>query len=387
LQKNLTLETMDALPKGWFSEVNSQWPGQALSLEVAEVLWDKKSDYQHVQVFRNKIWGTVLVLDGVIQVTEKDEIAYHELIAHLPLFSHKKPENVLVVGGGDGGTMREILKHPSVKKVVICEIDQMVIDVAKKFLPQLSVSYSDPRVTVVCQDAAKYMEQKEVLGTFDVIIADTSDPVGPAAALFEAPFYRCMYNALRAGGKVCTQAECVWLNLDLIQKLISENLDLFANVEYATTQIPTYPCGQIGFLLCSKSEDDGKEVESPQKGKGKKKAKKRKTRTNKKPPTCSKPVRKNTGKDFEKATFKYYSEALHKAAFVLPLFVEQKIAETRQKKDEENEKKAEAEAAKEKEKSKEQDKAQEQSNGGKPAEGAKEDGEAQKTKRKRDGEK
>jgi len=271
---------MDALPKGWFSEVNSQWPGQALSLEVAEVLWDKKSDYQHVQVFRNKVWGTVLVLDGVIQVTEKDEIAYHELIAHIPLFSHKKPENVLIVGGGDGGSMREVLKHPSIKKVVICEIDQMVIDVAKKFLPQLAVSYSDPRVTVVCQDAAKYMEQKEVLGTFDVIIADTSDPVGPAAALFEAPFYRCMYNALRPGGKVCTQAECIWLNLDLIQKLISENLDVFANVEYATTQIPTYPCGQIGFLLCSKSEDDGKDTDSPQKGKGKEKGQKKKNTVN-----------------------------------------------------------------------------------------------------------
>lgn len=272
---------MDALPKGWFSEVNSQWPGQALSLEVSEVLWDKKSDYQHVQVFKNKVWGTVLVLDGVIQVTEKDEIAYHELITHIPLFSHKKPENVLVVGGGDGGSMREILKHPSVKKVVICEIDQMVIDVAKKYLPQLAVSYSDPRVTVVCQDAAKYMEQKDVLGTFDVIIADTSDPVGPAAALFEAPFYKCMYNALRPGGKVCTQAECIWLNLDLIQKLVYENMDLYANVEYATTQIPTYPCGQIGFLLCSKSEDDGKDAE-PQKGKGKKKAKKKKNEISKK---------------------------------------------------------------------------------------------------------
>jgi len=349
---------MDALPKGWFSEVNSQWPGQALSLEVSEVLWDKKSDYQHVQVFRNKVWGTVLVLDGVIQVTEKDEIAYHELITHIPLFSHKKPENVLVVGGGDGGSMREILKHPSVKKVVICEIDQMVIDVAKKFLPQLAVSYSDPRVTVVCQDAAKYMEQKEVLGTFDIIIADTSDPVGPAAALFEAPFYKCMYNALRGGGKVCTQAESVWLNLDLIQKLVAENMDLFANVEYATTQIPTYPCGQIGFLLCSKGDDDVKDTDSPQKGKGKKKAKKRKTKSTKKP-TCSKPVRKNTGKDFEKAEFKYYSEALHKAAFVLPLFVEKALAETRQKKEEENEKKVEEAAEKEKAKAKEQDKEKE----------------------------
>jgi len=375
---------MDALPKGWFSEVNSQWPGQALSLEVSEKLWDQKSDYQHVQVFRNKVWGTVLVLDGVIQVTEKDEIAYHELITHIPLFSHKKPENVLVVGGGDGGSMREILKHPSVKKIVICEIDKMVIEVSKKYLPNLAKSYEDPRVTVVCQDAAKYMEQKEVLGTFDIIIADTSDPVGPAAALFEAPFYEKMYNALRPGGKVCTQAESVWLNLDLIQKLIAENLDRYETVEYATTQIPTYPCGQIGFLLCSKSEDSGKDAESPQKGKGKKKAKKRKTKSTKKA-TCSKPVRK-IGKDFNEDSFKYYSEAMHKAAFVLPAFVQKAIAETHHKHDEEKEKKvAEKEKEKEAEKPKEQEKEKDKSTGDK-TEASKEDGEAQK-KRKRTNEK
>jgi len=162
-------------------------------------------------------------------------------------------------------------------------------------------------------------------------------------------------------------------------------MDLYANVEYATTQIPTYPCGQIGFLLCSKGEDDGKDAESPQKGKGKKKAKKRKTKTAKKP-TCAKPVRKNTGKDFEKVEFKYYSEALHKAAFVLPVFVERAIAETRQKKEEENEKKAEEAAEKEKEKSKEQekekekDKDKEKSNGDK-AEASKEDGDGKKRKR------
>jgi len=235
--------------------VNSQWPTQALSLEYDSILWDKKSAYQHVQVFHNKVWGNVLVLDGVIQVTEKDEIAYHELIVHIPMFSHKNPERVLVVGGGDGGSIREALKHPSVKEVTICEIDQMVIDVSKQFLPNLAASYADPRVKVLCRDAAKYMEEKDVLGTYDIIVADTSDPVGPAAALFEAPFYKCMFNALRPGGKVATQAESIWLNLDLIQRLVTANLGTFANVEYATTQIPTYPCGQIGFLLCSKAED------------------------------------------------------------------------------------------------------------------------------------
>jgi spermidine synthase len=293
---------MDALHgvKGWFSEVNDQWKHQALSLEYDTILWDKKSDYQHVQVFHNKIWGNVLVLDGVIQVTEKDEIAYHELIVHIPMFSHKNPERVLVVGGGDGGSIREALKHPSVKEVTICEIDQMVIDVSKQFLPNLAAAYSDPRVKVVCRDAAKYMEEKDVLGTYDIIIADTSDPVGPAAALFEAPFYQCMHNALRAGGKIATQAESIWLNLDLISGLFKKNLGTFANVEYATTQIPTYPCGQIGFLLCSKAEET--------KSKSKKK------------PTCSKPLRKPDEEFTSK--LRYYTPELHHASFVLPLFVQ-----------------------------------------------------------------
>jgi len=290
---------VDSLGKGWFSEVNDQWPTQALSLEYDNILWDKKSEYQHVQVFHNKVWGNVLVLDGVIQVTEKDEIAYHELIVHIPMFAHKHPERVLVVGGGDGGSIREALKHPSVKEVTICEIDQMVIDVSKKFLPNLAASYSDPRVTVLCRDAAKYMEEKDVIGTYDVIIADTSDPVGPAAALFEAPFYQCMYNALRPGGKIATQAESIWLNLDLIQKLVTANLGTFANVEYATTQIPTYPCGQIGFLLGSKADGVTEK------------------------PSCKKPLREPDAELSKK--LRYYTPEVHQAAFVLPKFVQQAI--------------------------------------------------------------
>jgi len=276
-----------------------------LSLEYDQILWDEKSEYQHVQVFHNQVWGNVLVLDGVIQVTEKDEIAYHELIVHIPMFSHKNPERVLVVGGGDGGSIREVLKHPSVKHVTICEIDEMVIKVAKKFFPNLAGSYDDPRVQVVCRDAAKYMEEKDVVGTYDVIIADTSDPVGPAAALFEAPFYKCMFNTLRPGGKIATQAESIWLNLDLIKRLVGSNLDTFANVEYATTQIPTYPCGQIGFLLCSKA-DHGLTK-----------------------PSCKKPLRQPDAEFTKK--LRYYTPEVHKAAFILPKFVQDAIKEVEEK--------------------------------------------------------
>jgi len=259
-----------------------------------------------VQVFHNQVWGNVLVLDGVIQLTEKDEMAYHELIVHIPMFAHKHPERVLIVGGGDGCSIREVLKHPSVKEVTICEIDQMVIDVAKKFFPNLSASYADPRVKIVYRDASKYMEEKEVHGTCDVIIADTSDPVGPAAALFEAPFYKSMFNTLRPGGKIATQAESIWLNLDLIQRLIGSNLETFANVEYATTQIPTYPCGQIGFLMCSKADDKSKER-----------------------PSCKNPLRE-PDVEFNKK-LRYYTPEVHRAAFVLPKFVQEAIKDVREK--------------------------------------------------------
>jgi spermidine synthase len=285
---------MDSLNgvKGWFSEVNKQWPGQAMSIEVEKVLWDKKSEYQHVLVFKSKTFGNVLVIDGVIQITERDESAYQEMIAHLPLFAHPNPESVLIVGGGDGGVLREVCKHQGVKHITICEIDQMVIDCGKKFFPTMAHAWDDKRVTVVCNDAAKFMETKEAEGKFDVIVCDSSDPVGPAEALFESPFYLSMNKALKAGGRISTQAESIWNNRELIAGLFRKTRGIFANVEYATTQIPTYPCGQIGFLMCSKA--GGKSDN-----------------------TCKKPTR-SIPDGFE---LDYYSAELHSAAFVLPAFM------------------------------------------------------------------
>ena len=286
--------------KGWFSEVNSQWPGQCMSLQIEKMLHDAKSQYQHVIVFKSKTWGNVLVLDGVIQLTEKDECSYQEMITHLPMFSHPNPESVLIVGGGDGGVIREVLKHKSVKNVTICEIDQMVMDVSKKYFPHIAHVWDDPRLKVVCNDAAVYMESKEAQGKYDVIVCDSSDPVGPAQALFESKFYKSMHGALKPGGRIATQAESVWNNQELIANLFRRTKGMFANVEYASTQIPTYPCGQIGFLCCSKS--DGKTDDSAV--------------------TMTKPVRAVPA-DMNNA---YYHAALHEAAFVLPNFMVKLIA-------------------------------------------------------------
>lgn len=287
---------------GWFSEVNSQWPGQAMSLEVEEVLFEQKSEYQHVLVFKSKTWGNVLVLDGVIQLTERDEMAYQEMIAHLPLYSHANPEHVLVIGGGDGGVIREIVKHTCVKSITICEIDRVVIEAGKQYFPSVAAAWDDARVKLYQGDGAVFLKQPENIGAYDVIITDSSDPVGPAQSLFETPFYQAMYAALKPGGKICTQAESMWINLDLIRKLVRDSLFIFSNAEYATTQIPTYPAGQIGFLLCSKDKLASSRA---------------------KPVSCAVPVRTISAEDAEK--YKFYSSALHSAAFVMPAFVQREL--------------------------------------------------------------
>lgn len=283
---------MEMIVDGWFHERGELWPGQAMSLQVKKVLDHFQSDFQDILVFESESHGNVLVLDGVIQVTERDEHAYQEMIAHIPLFAHPDPKKVLVIGGGDGGVLREVAKHKGVEEIVECEIDEGVIKASKKYLPGLAKGYDDPRVTVKVMDGAKFLEENQE--AFDVIITDSSDPVGPASVLFETPFYNAMYKSLRPGGIVCTQGECIWLHLDLIQPLVSAISKTYSSVEYAYTTIPTYPSGQIGFIIASKGGS-----------------------------SCKKPVR--AAPDDLLAELKYYTPELHSAAFVLPAFANRAI--------------------------------------------------------------
>lgn len=291
--------------------------GSALALEVEEILHDEHSKYQHVVVFQSKSFGKVLLLDGVIQITDRDEMAYQEMIAHIPLFSHPNPETVLIVGGGDGGVIRECFKHKSVKEVHICEIDQMVIDVSKKYFPKIAMAWDDPRVKLHCGDAAEYIQRPENFGRFDVIISDTSDPVGPAAALFEPTFYANMARALKPGGRIATQGESMWNDLELICRLVEgvKSLGVFSSVEYATTQIPTYPMGQIGFIVCAKPEEGEEAAGRVRKADDEAKAVTAKA-------SCRIPVRRVTDEPME-----YYTSELHEAAFVLPRFLVRALEE------------------------------------------------------------
>ncbi|RHY24289.1 hypothetical protein DYB30_008440 [Aphanomyces astaci] len=296
LRKNMTT---NAKQTTWFSETEAMWPGQKFCLAQEEVLFHGKSDFQDVLVFKSETYGNVLVLDGVIQATERDEFAYQEMITHLPLYSHANPKSVLIVGGGDGGVAREVAKHSGVEKIVMCEIDPKVTEVSRKYLPKMSASLEDPRLTLLFQDAAEYLRSGEC-GKFDVIIVDSSDPVGPAEVLFRSEFYENLKNALNPNGIVSTQGECLWLHLDLIADVLGRVGQFFPTVQYAYTTIPTYPSGQIGFVLCSL--DDSVDA-------------------------LNKPKRIVDAKAAE--TLEYYTSKVHEAAFVLPAFAEKKISPVR----------------------------------------------------------
>jgi len=279
---------------GWFAESEAMWPGQRFCIEVDQVLANGRSEFQDILVFKSKTYGNVLALDGVIQVTERDEFAYQEMIAHLPLFANKNPKKVLIIGGGDGGVLREVAKHPSVTEIHMCEIDKQVVEVGKAFFANtLSTTFGDPRLKLMFDDAARYLKQEGKQQGYDVIICDSSDPVGPAEVLFQPEFFLSMKDALAPGGVICTQGENMWLHLDLISKVIDSCRGLFATVKYAYTTIPTYPSGQIGFVLAS--NDASVELAAP-----------------------SRPVPSDLA-------MRYYSADIHRASFVLPAFAAAKL--------------------------------------------------------------
>lgn len=281
---------------------NPMWPGEAHSLKVEKVLHKEKSDYQEILVFESATYGKVLVLDGIVQLTEKDECAYQEMIAHLPLCSIPSPKKVLVVGGGDGGVLREISRHSSVEVIDICEIDKMVIDVSKEFFPELSVGFDDPRVRLHVGDAAEFLRNAPE-GMYDAIIVDSSDPVGPAQELVEKPFFETIARALRPGGVVCNMAESLWLHTHLIQDMISICRDAFkGSVHYAWTSVPTYPSGVIGFLLCS-TEGPPVDFKNP-----------------------INPIEKLQAAGKDKRELRFYNSELHSAAFALPTFFRREVS-------------------------------------------------------------
>ncbi|KAI7878849.1 spermidine synthase [Lichtheimia hyalospora FSU 10163] len=290
------LLTHPLINDGWFIEKNGQWPGQAMALKVEEILHVEKSKFQDVLVFQSSNYGNVLVLDGVIQATERDEFSYQEMITHLAMNSHPNPKKVLVIGGGDGGVLREVVKHETIDEVTLVDIDEAVPRVSKKYLPNMAIGFEHPKATVHIGDGLEFLRGK--VNMYDVIITDSSDPDGPAEGLFGPEFFELQKKALTEKGVFSTQGECMWLHLPLIKKVKDFCKDLYPVVDYAYTCIPTYPSGQIGHIMCSKDPNA----------------------------VLREPLRRWTPEQEDKLC-RYYNAEIHKAAFVLPQFAKKVLNE------------------------------------------------------------
>jgi len=233
----------------WFTEDLSIVPGTRAQILIKKTLHSEHTPFQRIDVFESETCGRMLALDGVIQTTEFDESSYHEMIAHVPLFSHPCPKKILIIGGGDGGTVREALKHPTVEEIHLCEIDQRVVEVCEDFIPSIAGFMRNSRVHLHFEDGAKWA--KDHPETYDIIIVDSSDPIGPAEILFKYPFYESCRRALKDGGIMTAQAENFFLHTPIIRSLLESGKKLFPIYKYYYTTVPTYPGGLIGFTFFS----------------------------------------------------------------------------------------------------------------------------------------
>ena len=265
----------------WLTEEQS--PDMKLSLRVSEVLLNVKSPYQDILLVETGEYGRMMILDGAIQITERDEFCYSEMMAHVALSSHPDPRRVLIVGGGDGGVLREVLRHKSVEKATLIDIDEEVINASKRFLPTISAALEDPRADVKPMDAMVYI--KAAKEEFDVAIVDSTDPVEFAAGLFESPFYRDIHNALKKDGMVVAQTESPFTDRNVVLDAFREMSSVFPVVRMYWGAMPTYPSGMWTYTVGSKNAD---------------------------PSAPLRPAPEGT---------RYYTSDIHRASFVLPPFV------------------------------------------------------------------
>lgn len=235
----------------WFTE--DQTPTMRISCKTKEVLYHEKSEYQDIAIIDTEQFGRMLALDSIIQTSIEDEFVYHEMIAHIPLFTHKNPEKAIVIGGGDGGAIREIVKHPSIKKAVLAEIDKMVVEASKKYLPEISCGLSDPKAEVCIGDGIKYI--KDHKNEIDVVCVDSTDPIGPAVGLFAKEFYQSIFDSLKDDGIFVAQTESPFFNKELLSRVYNDIKSIFPIVRVYYGFVPTYPGGFWTFTMGSKKYD------------------------------------------------------------------------------------------------------------------------------------
>lgn len=233
---------------------NFEPAGSAIGFRTTEKLDDLQSTFQHIEIFQTTDWGRLMLIDGAVMLTTRDNFLYHEMMSHPALFTHRDPRRVVIIGGGDCGTLREVLKHPGVERAVQCDIDEQVTRMAEKWFPELCDSNSDARAELLFDDGIAYMANCAA-GSVDVVIVDSTDPVGPAEGLFNATFYQSCFKALRHSGLLVQQSESPLAHLELIKSMRSAMRSAgFAAVRTLPFPQPCYP---TGWWSCTMARKDG----------------------------------------------------------------------------------------------------------------------------------
>ncbi len=266
--------------------------GVNLALDVGEILYQDKTGLQDLMIFENSHFGRVMSLDGAVQTTENDEFIYHEMFAHVPILAHGSAKRVLIIGGGDGGAAREVLRHPYID-VTMVDIDRTVIDLCKEYLPKISKgAFDDPRMTLVIANGCDFVKQTP--DSWDVIIIDSTDPVGPGEALYSQEFYTDCKSCLAAGGILVTQNGIPFVQADELRSSYDRLGTLFADVSFYMATIPSYVGGPLAFGWAT----DNKDLRKTDLGK-----------------LASRYLDAGIETD-------YYSPEIHQASFVLPFYVQ-----------------------------------------------------------------
>ncbi|HKV65926.1 MAG TPA: polyamine aminopropyltransferase [Rhodanobacteraceae bacterium] len=237
----------------WFTEKHEA-SGSSIGYRVDDKLAEASTPFQHIEIYRTTDWGNLMVIDGCTMLTTRDNFLYHEMMTHPALYTHAAPRKVVIIGGGDCGTLREVLRHPDVESVVQIDIDEQVTRLAEKYFPELCESNHDPRAKLLFDDGIKYMADAAP-DSLDVVIVDSTDPVGPAEGLFNAKFYANCFRALRAGGILVQQSESPLVLMDLIQSMHKA----MREVGFSTTRTLPFPqpCYPTGWWSCTLARKDG----------------------------------------------------------------------------------------------------------------------------------
>ncbi|MCI0750086.1 MAG: polyamine aminopropyltransferase [Nevskiales bacterium] len=241
-----------ALHQSWFTEAVDR-TGTAFSLKLGEKLHEEQTPYQKIEIYRTETFGHLMVIDGCTMVSTRDNFLYHEMMAHPALNSHPNPKTVAIIGGGDCGTLREVLKHATVKRAVQVEIDERVTRLAEHYFPELCSANPDPRATLHFGDGIRWMREAKP-GSLDLIIVDSTDPVGPAEGLFGRKFYLDCLRALHRNGLLVQQSESPLLHLDLIRDMHRAMREAgFAQARLLHFPQPIYPSGWWSATLAQKT--------------------------------------------------------------------------------------------------------------------------------------